>query len=258
MATMRIREALWLLALAGCGRIAFDEDSADAPIDHDEDRDGIGDSEDNCPHIANNDQANADGDGIGDACDLDAAAQQIVLFESFVAPASAWTYPLGETPVTLDGESITADTRGGLQAAAILPFSFGTDRVVMGAHIGQTDATVVRQIFVAPHDDALMFYYCELFQREMPVPVVKFGLVHTPDNFTFTTVDASTPAQSLGNNDLRIEITTPPAGASCFTTFPADRQNLTGATPDFTPTQIEIYAQGMEVRFEYVVVIRTS
>jgi len=38
--------------------------------DQDTDGDGIPDSTDNCPYVANPDQADADGNGIGDACEL--------------------------------------------------------------------------------------------------------------------------------------------------------------------------------------------
>ena len=39
--------------------------------DPDDDQDGVPDAEDNCPIIANSDQANHDGDNFGDACDAD-------------------------------------------------------------------------------------------------------------------------------------------------------------------------------------------
>ena len=44
-------------------------DAEDDPPAPDGDGDGVPDSEDNCPTVANDNQADADNDGIGDACD---------------------------------------------------------------------------------------------------------------------------------------------------------------------------------------------
>ena len=54
----------------------------------DGDDDGIADPNDNCPNIANADQADADGDGIGDECDCPTVADRSthqVIFEDIVA-----------------------------------------------------------------------------------------------------------------------------------------------------------------------------
>ncbi|MGD8637881.1 MAG: thrombospondin type 3 repeat-containing protein, partial [Nitrosopumilaceae archaeon] len=49
-----------------------DGDGIGDACDNDADNDGIPDADDNCPNVANPDQADTDGDGIGDACDNDA------------------------------------------------------------------------------------------------------------------------------------------------------------------------------------------
>jgi hypothetical protein len=55
----------WLVVVPAC-TIAF---GLDEPRDDDRDHDGIPDSRDNCPTVANVDQSDHDGNGIGDACD---------------------------------------------------------------------------------------------------------------------------------------------------------------------------------------------
>src|ERR1041385_2745463 len=48
-----------------------DGDGIGDACDGDQDGDGIADGQDNCPTTANADQADQDGNGIGDACDPD-------------------------------------------------------------------------------------------------------------------------------------------------------------------------------------------
>ncbi|HKO36023.1 MAG TPA: thrombospondin type 3 repeat-containing protein [Pyrinomonadaceae bacterium] len=47
-----------------------DGDSQADCVDPDDDNDGVPDGSDNCPFVANADQADADGDGIGNVCDV--------------------------------------------------------------------------------------------------------------------------------------------------------------------------------------------
>jgi hypothetical protein len=48
-----------------------DGDALGDVCDPDDDNDGVEDGDDNCPTVANTDQADNDGDGLGDACDND-------------------------------------------------------------------------------------------------------------------------------------------------------------------------------------------
>jgi hypothetical protein len=74
--------------------------SPDVPANgHDEDGDGIPDSADNCPHLANADQKDTDGDRVGDVCDPEPTTprQSIILFSPMTGPdpsytATGWTF----------------------------------------------------------------------------------------------------------------------------------------------------------------------
>ncbi|MCP9496538.1 MAG: thrombospondin type 3 repeat-containing protein [Pyrinomonadaceae bacterium MAG19_C2-C3] len=44
-----------------------------------DDNDGVNDATDNCPLVANADQANADGDGLGNVCDDDFTTSFVVI-----------------------------------------------------------------------------------------------------------------------------------------------------------------------------------
>ena len=57
--------------IANSDQANADGDSAGDVCDTDDDGDGVADGADNCPLMANSDQANADGDSVGDVCDAD-------------------------------------------------------------------------------------------------------------------------------------------------------------------------------------------
>jgi photosystem II stability/assembly factor-like uncharacterized protein len=92
--------------LAGAGRIGPDLDL-----------DGIADATDNCPAVSNPDQANADGDLLGDACDCrpnDPGAYRVPVEDGHLAVATAVPTALSwDDPRAYAGPATTADVLAG-------------------------------------------------------------------------------------------------------------------------------------------------
>jgi len=57
--------------VANIDQADFDGDGQGDVCDSDDDGDSVADTADNCPYVANTDQANHDADAVGDACDVD-------------------------------------------------------------------------------------------------------------------------------------------------------------------------------------------
>lgn len=77
---------------------------------HDHDGDGRGDVCDVCPHLVDA-GGDADGDGVGDACDPrpTEAGDRIALFEGFYGPGN-WNAVIGDPWQVANGDAVQSDT----------------------------------------------------------------------------------------------------------------------------------------------------
>jgi len=121
----------WLLLLAACGRVGFDERPP-----HDEDDDGVPDAIDTCPHIAAP-QLDRDGDGIGDACDPepDNPRQHLLLFATMQPDNQPFTLGAPDDFTQLTDDVEYDGNHGSGIVAKTAPFA--NLRVQVGARILQ-------------------------------------------------------------------------------------------------------------------------
>ena len=75
----------------------------------DTDKDGIPDEKDNCPSVANADQADADGDGLGDACETPPAGKDIIVSAGY----SGRYYVVDITSISNPVETFSTELKDG-------------------------------------------------------------------------------------------------------------------------------------------------
>ena len=202
-------------------------------------------------------QADTDGDRVGNACDpLPATpSERIVFFDPFTASDPGWAI---DRQVSYDGDSFSVDVRGNGTIYARHVLGAGSDVYEIAGHVGAQDCTPTCQVFIAAEQTPQTFDYCELLDRPA-TSGSKFGLVYTYDNFLFNTIDSANPVGRIADGDFMLRLVATPGTPTCTTSWPADRATLSGAGPtDIIGSTVALWAQGLEVRFDYFIAIRTE
>jgi hypothetical protein len=168
---------LWRLALiafAGCGRIGFEV--ASQPSDgrtgdgmlsgHDEDGDGVPDSIDVCPHLADN-QADLDGDGVGNGCDPNfmTPGDRIAVFATMqpgTQPFTINTATTGTLTQADDSLNVGGDLTGGFYMGLSLPITAGDVRVDIGFDITAVGSASSQHQFAVATTTITPNYFGEL------------------------------------------------------------------------------------------------
>jgi hypothetical protein len=175
---------LALLVLMLCAALVLCASVAHAAPSH-RDGDGISNDKDNCPRVYNPDQADSDGDGVGDACDADQPYSATHQAESFALnPSGAggaytingvnelyiWSNATASKSVTLDGNvsSITVRARGELCGTEAPRVEVRVDGSAVGtvsaSSTSYADYTIPANVAAGTHQLALAYtndYFAE-------------------------------------------------------------------------------------------------
>lgn len=264
---MRCLTSLVLVFASACGRFGFEATSSEgdaAPTDtrppctasvHDEDADGLDDSCDVCPHIADAAQADGDGDNVGDACDPEPtiARQRIVLFDPMTSIDPAWT---STANATVSGDEVLLGTvspgRGGILTRPLVP---AHDTFLIAASTGAT-GTGAHLVSLATAPDAPTGnLYCELYDGGTNTTLF---VTVTYDNSTYThTAEAPMPRLESGDGTLSYELS--PTLTRCDSTWKSTAGVAMSARPaGIAPQLFHIYVENIVIRIRYLIQIRTD
>jgi hypothetical protein len=269
-----------------CEIPALFDAAIDAPPD--KDQDGIPDMMDNCPDVANPDQANEDGDKFGDACDpcppfrdelssdldrdgvpnacdpnLMVTGDRIELFEGFHHGVPAW---MRTGTWTTSGDAVRIEAAANVSEYLVVPVEPPLDHVTLYASLVVESVVSAPDHFVdvsLPNDAASnLGIECELYQ-----PVAATGrYLSLWDGF------ATAPGREFGNavlgwmenSEYILSLKRVGSTYTCNATDPAPT-NLVMFPPTGTPTSTSLPAtptamirvRSATARVNWIMVVRS-
>ena len=245
------------VVIAGCGRLDFDRVeliAADvAPIGHDEDGDGLGDTADPCPHVSGDD-GDRDGDGVGDACDPDpaVAGDRIRVFSTL----RAGDHPFADiSPLVQedDGLSYAGDITG---LNLLLPLANG--RFEIGFDIRALVGTGQHQIASGVEAGTQPYYFTELNENVTGLKDVAVVSYDATNGYQFL---GSVPHGGMhpGAGILRFDVATSPPTFTVVAGWVGELYTATASTPEFSGgTGITVVFNGLDFVMRYVVMIDSA
>jgi hypothetical protein len=245
-----------LLALAACGRVDFAERTLDAAADgvvatgHDEDGDGIPDSQDPCPHVAGT-TLDSDNDGVGDDCDPNPTTPT----EHWVKFATMQTGDIAFDDISgfvQEADSIRAPS----DAAPYITLPVTKVRIDMGWTVHAVVGTGQHQVAfgVDENTGTPEYYFAELNQA---IGGTHDAAIYQYDSSGYTLLDGIDPgAFHAGDGLMRMDCDTT---HHLFTGWTGQMYTVTAATPAYAGGKgIRFAFNGIDVSINYLAIIATN
>jgi hypothetical protein len=253
--------AVVALALAACGRLDF-EAVPDAAltarcanaVGHDEDRDGIDDACDGCPHIYDPDQIDSDGDGVDDVCDPNPTVptESIALFDPFTSLRPMWTLSGAMPTIVGDSAVIDALTEDATMSLSLVP---ANDYFEFGGSVGTSEPPNVK-VEIMVTSDQPGYYYCELY--DFGGGAIHFDFAYTLDGTTYSTGDIALLQAPLANGPFALSLQHAPGNVVCGTQWPPGGTEQNAIPGGLGENSVVFHVAGDQVQVGYFIQIHTG